>query len=177
MRLDLVCGQVWDILRSIVLRFLPSDSAYSRRHLPMPLSVVKFELHFLFARCILYYCTASCIQNLSIMYNMCAIDPEPLILRWCVADVPSNCMPVECAASCICSECPSSFERLSSGRWQAKNIKPLTKDWIHYRNSNISLSIQTDDTASACFHSWNSWCLSRVLEEWPTPTAASSSRA
>jgi hypothetical protein len=35
----------------------------------------------------------------------------------------------------------------------------------------------TDDTASTCSPSWNSWCLYRVLEEWPTSTAASSSRA
>ena len=34
----------------------------------------------------------------------------------------------------------------------------------------------TDDTASTC-SPWNSWCLYRVLEEWPTSTAASSSGA
>jgi hypothetical protein len=34
----------------------------------------------------------------------------------------------------------------------------------------------THDTASICSHCWNSWCLCRLLE-WPTPTAASSSRA
>jgi hypothetical protein len=55
-------------------RFLPSDSLYSRRQLPMPSSAVKFELHFLFARCTLYYCTALCIHNLSIMYNMFTVD-------------------------------------------------------------------------------------------------------
>ena len=35
----------------------------------------------------------------------------------------------------------------------------------------------TNDAASACFHSWNSWCFCRVLEEWPAAVAASSSWA
>ena len=35
----------------------------------------------------------------------------------------------------------------------------------------------TDVTASTCSHSWNSWCRCRVLEEWATSTAASSSWA
>jgi hypothetical protein len=53
--------------------------------------------------------------------------------------------------------------------------KYFREDWIHYHDSNIVHS--TDDSASTCFHSWNSWCLCRVLEEWPTSTTASSSRA
>ena len=65
-----------------------------------------------------------------------------------------------------------SIHSWSSDRRCQDEYKYFREDWIHYRDSNTPLH----DTASTFSSSWNSWCLYRVLE-WPTSTAASSSRA